>query len=101
VTYADREAISHDYQQLLGRGYLVRRYHNILGWMSSLSAEARLDCLRIETNVSPLNDGLGWALLRRSTTNDRMAETARVMLLHELAIETAADQGAELDAQLD
>jgi hypothetical protein len=30
-----------------------------------------------------------------------MSETARVMLLCELAIETAEDQDAELDAQLD
>jgi hypothetical protein len=101
VTHADRQAITDDYQELLGRGYVVRRYSNALGWMSALSAEARADCLRVQTSISPLNRNLVWALLRRTTTDDRMAETARVMLLHELAIETASDQDAELDATLD
>ena len=101
VAYADRQAISDDYQELLVRGYLVRRYSNMLGWMAALSAAARSDCIRIESSVSPLNPNLGWALLRRATRTDRMSETARVMLLCELAIETAEDQDAELDAQLD
>ena len=98
--YADRQAVTDDYQELLRRGFVVRRYRNILGWMSSLSAEARLDCLRVETSVSPLDGTLGWALLRRPMTDVRMAETARVMLIRELAIETA-DQDTELDARID
>ena len=101
MAYADRQSIADDYQELLQRGFLVRRYSNALGWMSALSAEARADCLRIESSISPLNSNLAWALLRRSTSTDRMAETARIMLLRELAIETAEDQDAELDAQLD
>ena len=99
--YADRRAVAEDYQELLGRGFLVRRYSNVPGWMSALRAEARADLLRVETSVSPLNGNLGWALLRRAADHDRMAETARIMLLHELAIETSQDQDSELDPQLD
>jgi hypothetical protein len=101
VGYSARRAVAEDYQELLGRGFLVRRYSNVPAWISALGAEARADFLRAETSVSPLNGSLGWALLRRAADHDRMAETARIMLLHELAIETAQDQDSELDPQLD
>jgi hypothetical protein len=100
VGYAERQHISDDYQTLLQRGYVVRRYSNVLGWMSAMAASARSDCLRIETSTSPVNRNLAWALLRRAHGDDLMGETARIMLLRELAIQTAADQDTELDPQL-
>jgi hypothetical protein len=97
----DRQAVIEDYQELLSRGYLVRRYSDVPGWMSALGTKARADCLHIEMGVSPLNATIGWGLLRRAAMADRMAETARIMLLRELAIETARDQDTELDPQRD
>jgi hypothetical protein len=86
---------------VLRRGFAVRRYTNALGWISSISAEARLDGLRVHSGVSPLSRDVAWVLLSRAAMRDAMMETTRVMLLQELAFATADAGVDEFDAQLD
>jgi hypothetical protein len=97
VGYADRQTIGEDYQELLDRGYVVRRYTNAFGWMSALSFAARSDCLHIDTELSSLDEQLVWALLRRSASSDRMGETARLLLLGELALAVTDGELEALD----
>jgi hypothetical protein len=85
--FADGSDISADYQELLGRGYVLRRYVNALGWVSAINAEGRADCLRIDSAISPVDPHVAWAVLRRAAANDPMYETARIMLLREIALE--------------
>ncbi len=100
--FAHRKHVSADYQQLLHRGYVVRRYRNALGWLSAINAEARADGLGLESSIAPLDRDVAWALLKRMSPGDLMVETSRVLLLHELAVATAAEHAVdELDVQLD
>lgn len=95
--FADSENIAADYQELLGRGYVLRRYVNALGWISAIHAEARADALQLDTTVSPTDPRLTWAILRRAGANDPMYETARILLVRELALDAALDIYGELD----
>jgi len=85
--FADGDDISADYQELLGRGYVLRRYVNALGWISAINAEARSDALRLDSTVSPIDPRLAWAILRRAAADDPMYETARIMLVREIALQ--------------
>ena len=94
--FADGDDITADYQELLGRGYVLRRYVNALGWISAINAEGRSDCLHLDSALSPVDPTVGWAILRRAAANDPMYETARIMLVREIAL-----QGAITDGELD
>jgi hypothetical protein len=98
--FADGDDISADYQELLGRGYVLRRYANALGWISAINAEGRADCLHLDSTISPIDPRVAWAILRRAGANDPMYETARIMLLREIALQGALGEG-ELDQMLD
>jgi hypothetical protein len=81
--------IATDYQELLGRGYVLRRYANAVGWLDGIHAQARADALRVDSTISPSDPELVWAVLRRSGAGDLMYETARIMLVREIAIEAS------------
>jgi hypothetical protein len=98
--FADAGDVSADYQDLLGRGYVLRRYVNTLGWLSAINAEGRSDGLRLDSAISPVDRHVAWAILRRAAVDDPMYETARMMLVHELALREAIEDG-ELDHTLD
>jgi hypothetical protein len=94
--FADGDDIAADYQELLGRGYVLRRYVNALGWISAINAEGRSDGLRLDSAISPVDPTVAWAILRRAAATDPMYETARIMLVREIALQSAITDG-ELD----
>jgi hypothetical protein len=98
--FADGDDICADYQELLGRGYVLRRYVNALGWISAINAEGRADGLRLDSAISPADPRVAWAILRRAAANDPMYETTRIMLVREIALQGAIGDG-ELDHTLD
>jgi hypothetical protein len=85
--FAGRSDISDDYQALLGRGYVLRRYANALGWIAAINAKARSDSLMLESTLSPADPQMAWAVLRRAGAHDPMYETARIMLVREIALQ--------------
>jgi hypothetical protein len=85
--FAGRSDISEDYQDLLGRGYVLRRYANALGWIAAINAKARSDGLMLESTLSPADPRIAWAVLRRAGAHDPMYETARIMLVREIALQ--------------
>lgn len=94
--FAGRCDISADYQDLLGRGYVLRRYANALGWIAAINAKARSDGLTLESTLSPADPRVAWAVLRRAGAHDPMYETARIMLVREIAL-----QGSRAESELD
>jgi hypothetical protein len=93
--FADRDDVSNDYQELLARGYILRRYANARGWTAAIWATAREDSLHVQSTISPVDPELAWTILRRASSSDPMFETAQVMLMREIAIEVVRGGGLD------
>src|SRR5215211_6609361 len=74
----DHHAAKQDYQQLTGKGWVLRDTDDTDGWRKAIRARARNDRLRVRTGVSRQMPSRAWAALvdRPPPTHEEMREAA-------------------------